>query len=237
MDHAIWAIFYGLPVDGGKDYLKWFHEVHIPEVLTRKGYLWSAHYEAAYPGDRYQKITEARVRSNDPSLESGSGYVALFGGEWSRVFFSPSLTQLKNMMDARSREMISLRVRPLEYVYALEWRTEGPESYLKDSRGTPGPVIQIGRFNAPGCDEEVEVWYAQERMVAVSQTPGCMGGRKLLAAVGPQRHGVLYEFVSLEAREAHFVPLEERRETRHFHTVHPPGIHSPFVGRRIWPPG
>jgi hypothetical protein len=236
IDHAIWAIFYGLREDGARDYLKWFHEVNIPEALSRPGYLWAAHYEAAYPGDRYQKITEARIRSNDPSLASGSGYVALFGGESTLVFFNPSPTQLKGKMDAKSSEMISVRVRPLEYVYVLEWRTEGLESHRSDPRGTPGAAIQMGRFDAPGYDEEVEVWYAQERMVAVSQTPGCMGGRKLLAAMGPQRHGVLYEFTSLEARETHFVSLEETRGTRRFHTVHPPGTHSPFVGRRIWPP-
>ena len=96
--------------------------------------------------------------------------------------------------------MLDLRVRPRAWVYTVEWRIEGPESRSRDARGIPAPVIQMGRFNVPRDDEEdLESWYAQERMPMVSRTPGCVGGRKLLAAAGDPKHAVLYEFISLEA--------------------------------------
>ncbi|MBT4093823.1 MAG: hypothetical protein HOE85_07650, partial [Nitrospinaceae bacterium] len=50
MDKAIWAIFYDLPEEGREAYFEWFHGVHIPEKLTRPGYLWAAHYEVVHPG-------------------------------------------------------------------------------------------------------------------------------------------------------------------------------------------
>ena len=34
------------PKEGRDEYLSWLHEVHIPEALSRKGYLWAAHYQA-----------------------------------------------------------------------------------------------------------------------------------------------------------------------------------------------
>ena len=131
--------------------------------------------------------------------------------------------------------MISRRTGPVSYVHTVEWRTEGPEFTKKDRKGVPGPIIQLGCFDASGREEELGAWYAQERKVLVSKTPGCIEGRKLLAAAGIQRHGVLCGFISLEVRNAHFLPLEETDWTARIHPylVHPQG--SAFVGRGIWP--
>ena len=236
MDNGIYAVFYDLPEAGRKEYLNWFHEVHIPKALSRPGYLWAAHYEAAFPGERFQNIIKALPRSKGPGLASGTGYLALLGGESTCTFFDPSPSQLMEHIDAESSEMIARRINPLEYIFAVEWRTDAPDSHRRDSRGTLGPIIQMGRFDVLGHDDELEAWYSQERMKLLSRTPGAMGGRKLLVAAGAQRHAVLYEFISLEARAAHFVSIEETEATRRMHSfsVHPPG--SPFVGKRIWPP-
>ena len=45
MENAIWTIFYDIPDEGRNSYLSWLNEVHIPELLSRPGYLWAAHYE------------------------------------------------------------------------------------------------------------------------------------------------------------------------------------------------
>jgi len=70
--------------------------------------------------------------------------------------------------------------------------------------------------------------------------PGCIGARKLLATAGWGKHSILYEYTSLDAREARFVPHEEEAHDATSWTarvlaqlVHAPC--SPAVGRRIWP--
>ena len=237
MGNAILAVFYDLLEESRNKYMSWFHEVYIPESLSRYGYLWAAHYEAAPPGQRFQKVLDALGRSNDPGQSSGTGFAALFGGESTRVFFNPNSTQRKKLESSETKEMLDLRIRARAWVYTVEWHIEGPESRKRDERGIPAPAIQMGRFNAPRDDEEdLESWYAQERMPLVSRTPGCIEGRKLLAAAGDPKHGVLYDFLSLETRDSHFVPVEETEWSGRVHRylVHPPG--SPFVGRRIWPP-
>jgi hypothetical protein len=237
MDNAILAVFYDLS-EGSRDrYLRWFHEVHIPELFSLYAGLWAAHYEAAPAGRRFQKVLDVLGRSDDPGQSSGSGFVALLGGESTRTFFDPNPARLKNLQAPETQEMLGLRSRPRAWVYTVEWRIEGPESRSREEGGTPAPAIQMGRFNAPrDKEEDLGSWYARERLPMVSRTPGCVGGRKLLAAAGDPKHAVLYEFLSMEAREAHFVPLEETEWSGRIHkyVVHPPG--SPFVGRRIWPP-
>ena len=237
MDNAIFAVFYDLSEGSRDKYLSWFHEIHIPELCSLYGCLWAAHYEAAPSGQRFQKVLDALGRSNDPGQSSGTGFVALLGGESTRTFFNPSPAQFKKIQIPETQEMLGLRSHPRAWVYTVEWRIEGPESRRREEGGTPAPAIQMGRFNAArDKEEDLGAWYAQERLPLVSRTSGCVGGRKLLAASGDPKHAVLYEFLSMEARETHFVPLEETEWSGRIHkyVVHPPG--SPFVGRRIWPP-
>lgn len=234
MDRAVWAIFYDLPEEGREEYLTWFHEVHIPEKLARPGYVWAAHYEAKPPGARFERIAARLRRSDDPALASGTGFVALFGGETTRAFYDPSPAQLRERQSSETRRMADARIRARGLILCEEWRVEGPEA--REAPGVPAPAMQMGRYDAGRRDEDLQAWYAQERMAGVARTPGCVGARKYLAATGAPRHAVLYEFSSLAAREAHYVALEETEWTRRVHgyLVHPPG--SPLVGSRIWPP-
>ena len=50
MDQGIWAIWYDIAGEHRNEYIHWFHEVHIPEKLSRPGYLWAAHYELGHGG-------------------------------------------------------------------------------------------------------------------------------------------------------------------------------------------
>lgn len=235
MDNAVWAVFYDLPEKGRDEYLSWFHEVHIPEKLSRPGYRWAAHYENAPAGERFQKVLDRLGRSDDPALASGTGFIALFGGETTRTFLDPSPSQLMDRASPETREMIERRIRPLGLILCEEWRVDGPDADKRGPDRSLAPAIQMGRYDGNGNDEDLEAWYAQERMIAIERTRGCVGARKLLAAVGDPRHSVLYEFVSLEDRETHFVPIEETIWSQKVqrYLIHPPG--SPVVGRRIWP--
>ena len=236
MDKAIWAIYYDLPREGRKEYLDWFHRVHIPEKLARPGYVWAAHYEVVPPGKAFEKVLARLGREEDPALASGAGFIALFGGESTRTFHDPSPAQLKERQSAETREMVSRRINALGLIFCEEWRIEGPSAASREAEDVLSPAIQMGRYDAQGNDADLQAWYAQERMPGVERTEGCVGARKLLASSGAPRHSVLYEYVSLEAREENYVALEETEWTHRVHgyLLHPPG--SPLVGSRIWPP-
>ena len=220
MDCGMWAIWYGLDDAQRSEYESWFHEVHIPEKLARPGYLWAAHYV----------------------LNEAKGYLALFGGVSAHTFLAPSPAQLAQRQSAETRRFIQMRQQPAACIFAEEVRVDGPDVKLRGANGTPGPVIQLGNYNAasPAVEDDLGAWYAQERLPLLSKLPGCIGARKLLAAVGAHKHGILHEFVTLEMREKHFGPHEAQAHDPNtwMGRVRPQLAHaarSPAIGRRIWP--
>lgn len=224
MDRGIWALWYDLPEEHKPEYLAWFHEVHIPEKLTRPGYLWAAHYELAHDGH-------------------DKGYLALFGGGSAHTFLNPSPGQLAERQGELTRRMIGLRREASACILAEETRVDGPDAALRGPGLTPGPVIQMGNYNAasPAVEDDLGAWYAQQRLPLLATLPGCIGARKLLASVGAFKHAIFHEFVSLELRARHFGPHEaEAHDPRTWmgrvraQLVHAP--RSPAVGSRIWPP-
>ena len=230
MENAIWAIFYDVPDDIRSAYLDWFHNVHLPQTLSRPGYLWAAHYEVI------PRVERSRLNYSDaPPLPMDSGYALMLGGESTRTFFDPSPSQLEAGYDPETREMLGRRTGSVSYIYTVEWRINGPDSEKGDPSGMPAPFMQTGCFDASGQDEDLGAWYTQERMDLWSRTPGSVSGRKLLAAAGPQRHAVLYDFVSRELHATNFPPLNQTEWTARVHgyLIHPRG--SAMVGRRIWP--
>ena len=82
MSDAIWIIMYDLKHDRETEYLEWFDEVHIPEKLARPGYTWASHYQVLPDGG--ETVSGGRDR----------GYIAMFGGEATSVFYNPSPAQL-----------------------------------------------------------------------------------------------------------------------------------------------
>ena len=231
MENAIWTTIYDFPKEGRDEYLTWLHEKHIPEALSRKGYLWAAHFQLM-PNKHQSKVG----RSKASAIPVETGFAIFFGGESTRTFLNPGPTQFEKGYTGKTREMIGRRIRPMTYVHTVEWHTEGPESGRGGPTGMPGPFIQMGLFDASGQDEDLGTWYVQERMALWSRTPGCVRGRKLLATVGPERHSVLYDFTSLELRKQYFPALNSTEWSLRLHPylVHPPG--SSFLGKRIWPP-
>ena len=244
MDRGIWAIWYELAdvVAERSEYLDWFHRVHIPEKLSRPGYLWAAHYELGHGGARFQKVVDGLVHTPERALGRGRGFLALFGGFTAHTFLNPSPGQLKSRQDDATRRMIGMRREVYSCIFAEETRVDGPELARRGPGITPGPFVQMGNFNVARHDleDDVGAWYAQHRLPFMATMPGCIGARKLLATAGWGKHSILYEYVSLEAREQHFVPHEEQAHDAASWTarVLPQLVHapcSPAVGRRIWP--
>jgi hypothetical protein len=245
MDRGIWAIWYELPAGAGvrSEYLDWFHNVHIPEKLSRPGYLWAAHYELGHGGARFQRVVDNLVYAQEQGLGRGRGLLALFGGLTAHTFLNPSPSQLRERQDALTRRMIGVRQETYSCVFAEEARVDGPEAARRGPGITPGPYVQMGNFNVSShrLEEEVGAWYAQHRLPFMASMPGCIGARKLLATAGWGKHSILYEYVSLEAREERFVPHEEQAHDPASWTARilPQLVHapcSPSVGRRIHPP-
>ena len=220
MDRGIWAIWYDVDDEHRPDYEAWFHEVHIPEKLSRSGYMWAAHY----------------------ALEAGKGFLALFGGETTHTCLNPSPAQLATRQSRETRRCIAMRRNPAACILGEEARVDGPDAARRGAKGTPGPVIQLGNYNAasPAVEDDLGGWYAQERLPLLAKLPGCLGARKMLATVGAYKHAILHEFVSIEMREKHFGPHEAQAHdpTTWMGRVRPRLTHaprSPAIGRRIWP--
>ena len=63
MDRGIWAIWYGLDDVQSPEYERWFHEVHIPEKLSRPAfnYFW---YEGGLKPNKPEFITDSELSNS-----------------------------------------------------------------------------------------------------------------------------------------------------------------------------
>ena len=122
---------------------------------------------------------------------------------------------------------------------AEEARVEGPETAQRNGKLTTGPCIQMGSFNSGlyTDEDELSAWYAQWRLPTMKHLKGCIGARKLVSVSG---WVILYEWVSVEARNAIFVNHEASNPEMEDWTDrvvrkldHAPG--SPNLAHRLWP--
>ena len=113
---------------------------------------------------------------------------------------------------------------------------DGPAVALRAPGITPGPVIQFGTFNINALENETEMnaWYARSRLPLVARGEGNLGARRLVSIAGWPKHGILYEFASLEFAEKNLADPSEWTRRVVDNLVHAP--HSPTLGVRIWPP-
>jgi len=235
LDRGIWITWYDLP-DAGRDaYLSWLHQVYMPWLLQRPGYLWAAHYASIEKGD-------VRRHTDDPSVPAGTRYLLLVGAEHAHVFGTPGPSRLAAELLPEGRQLIGLRQGERVNLMAEVTRIEGPRSALYDSSRGLGPCIQLGSFNcAWQHEEEMLAWYAQARMPAMATTPG--GGiriRKLASIAGWAKHAILYEFESVAARNEYFAAHQHLPDMKPWldwvgqWLVHAPGSSS--LAQRLWPP-
>lgn len=233
MDRAIWAITYDLAADLSPsrraDYLAWFHETHIPEKLARPGYVWAAHYRLVG--------ADLAKRGAENEARRAESYLALFAGATSRVFFDPSLSQLKERQDDLTRTMIGCRSTAQAFILTEEWREEAAGGV----DGPPPAVVDLSLFDVQGgkesigADEAVGAWAAQELAPRLSGAPGLVALRKLICVQGPARHGILLGFGDLGARNAAAAEIAATEGGRRLAETTKPHARSPVVGLRVWP--
>jgi len=237
MDRGIWATWYDLPETGREDYISWLNEIHIPEMLSRSGYLWAAHVKNDTSEAREQRLHSRLTHTNDPSVPAGNNYLMLFGAENPHTFVDPSPAEMQAKMSSEILSMLNRRVGARSCVFVEVERVDGPEVKTRAPGITPGTIIQLGSFNINAVENEDEMgtWYSRSRLPLMAPMTGCVGARKLVSISGWAKHAILYEFVSLEAVEKYFVDTDEEWSGQVVaNLVHAP--HSPGLGVRIWPP-
>jgi hypothetical protein len=230
-----------LPHDGSDTYLTWMHEHYIPGLLERPGYLSASHFAAVDKGARQTNARDARNNTDDPEVPRGDRYILVVGARDANVFGDPAPSALHNALPADAKTMLAMRIGERMNIMVESARVEGPEAKTFGSGMVLAPCIQLGAYNCPWQnEEEMLAFYAQWRMPAMGRTPGCVRIRKLASVSGWAKHGVLYEFTSVEARNKHFIAHEDGRPdikawgdkvTKTL--THAPGSSS--LAYRLWP--
>ncbi|HBK81099.1 MAG TPA: hypothetical protein DDZ83_15770 [Nitrospinae bacterium] len=237
MDRGIWATWYDLPGEGKEEYISWLHEVHLPEALKRPGYLWAAHVANIWDEEREKNKGKNLTHTDDASVPAGNDYLLLFGAALPTTFLDPSPAQLTEKRTSEEREMFGRRIGERSCIFMERDRIDGFEANTRAPGITPGPAIQIGTFNINALENEDELgsWYAQVRMPRLEEMEGCVGARNLISVSGWPKHGIMYEWVSLESLTKNFTTESvERSRNAVKSLIHAPG--SPTLGERIWPP-
>jgi hypothetical protein len=242
MDRAIWITWYDLPSDSCDDYLSWLQDCYLPGLLARPGLLWASHYECVKKESRPATHREIALhRTKDASVPAGSRYILLAGARHANEFANPVPSALHAGLSSESRKMLSLRIGERVNIMAEAARVEGPDAEHYADGMALAPCIQLGTFNCSYLhEEEMLAWYAQWRMPAMRKMPGCIRVRRLASVAGWAKHGVLYEFSSLQARNQHFVAHEDQDPAMMKWSdqivqklVHAPG--SSALACRTWP--
>ncbi len=238
MDRGLWITWYDLPDAGREEHLAWVHGSYIPRQLKRPGFHWAAHYVT----EKQPEAVHSRLRhTTDSAVPSGNDYILIFGAATAHAYADPIPGKTRPEPSQEERRMMAMRSGARVNIYAEEARTDGPDVQLRGNAGL-SPCIQLGSFNAGAWQDENELlsWYAGFRLPGMAATPGCIGIRKLVSVSGWAKHGVLYEFVSKEARSAHFRAHENADPELAAWTdrlvrtlVHAPG--SANTAYRIWP--
>jgi hypothetical protein len=234
-DAGIYALWYDLALETKDEYVAWLHGTHLPAMLQRHGYLWAAHVENVTSPEREARNATRLTRTSDASVPVGFEYLLLYGAENAHVFADPSPSELLQAADATAREMFSRQLRSRECIFVEVERVDGPDAATRRPGITPGPIIQLGTFNSNTLANETEMstWYSRSRLPLVKTPAGSVGARKLVTISGWAKHGILYEFSSLEAAESGLVDTTDWSRRVVDSLVHAP--HSPTLGRRIWP--
>ena len=175
-------------------------------------------------------------------MGTGSQFLALVGAATPHVFFKPTAAQKAEGATSEYKEMSGRRIGARLCIFSEVVRIDGPEAGERVAGTTPGPAIQMGSFRTKTLEDEFDVsgWYTNYRLPAIAKMPGAIGARRLACIYGWPKHGVLYEYTSLDARLQHFQVHESLGETEGqwtnrviTYTIHAPG--SPSVARRLWP--
>ncbi|MDO9435826.1 hypothetical protein [Hydrogenophaga sp.] len=244
MDNGLWATWYDLDDQDRDTFLSWMHGSYLPYLQGLPGHAWVAHYRNVGTGPALATYHDiAGHAPGDQKIATGSQYVVLVGAASSHSFFHPYVMD-RIEPDGQAREMLAKRRGMRTVIFAEEARVNGPAGHARLPGSTPAPAIQFGTYSIQSPEAELDLgcWYAQQRFPVMARMQGSVLTRKYLSSSGWAKHGIMYEFESLEARTRQFEEPEESKivDPKEWTgrivrtTLHTPG--SPVVGERIWPP-
>ena len=236
MDLGLWITWYDLPEAGRDEYCSWLHQNYVPAMLKRPGFLWGAHY-----AEVANKIKSAApAHTDDPSVPTGSRYMLLFGAENTDVFGDPLPNEINASLPEADRKMLALRTGERVNLMTEYGRVEGPAAKTYQGGMMLSDCIQLGTYNTTWQnEEELLAYYKQGRLPHMAVMPGCVRTRKLASVAGWAKHGVLYEFTSLEARNKNFIGHGDAKMKAWSANMVPRLMHAPGsanLALRIWPP-
>ena len=235
MDQGLYASWYDIAPDAEETYLTWLHGTYLPGMMRRPGYLWAAHVRNVIDPEREAASARRLVHTTDASVGTGFGFLLMFGAEDAHRFVDPSMEEIAAELDEVGRRLLAMRIGERSAIFVDAGRVEGPSSRKRAPGITPGPVIQFGTFNINDVANETEMnaWYARSRLPLVEAKEGNVGARRLVSISGWPKHGILYEFESLEDAARNLVDPSDWTRKVVDNLVHAP--HSPTLGVRIWP--
>jgi hypothetical protein len=152
MTTGTWLLFYDIAAADRDHHVDWFHRCHIPEKLARLCYRSAVRFEAL------------PISGNSDLYR----FIAIFGGNSTRVFLDPSAAQLKLTQSDDTRAMMALRQNPSSAILAHEWSWPAPgDTGAHHATGAlnvamNAPYIQILTVKAGGHDEDVGGLCAQK---------------------------------------------------------------------------
>ncbi len=236
MDRGIRAIWYDLPEGSKQEYLDWLQREHLPAMLRRPGYLWAAHVENVDSPEREEHSYRRLTHTEDPAVPQGFRYLLLLGAADPHALVDPSPAEVEAELSQEARRMLGLMQAAREAIFVEVSRVDGPDARQRRPGITPGPVIQFGTFNVNAVENETEMntWYSRSRFPLIEPLEGTVGARRLVSLSGWPKHGILYEFTSLEAAQRNLADPSEWSRKVVDSLVHAP--HSPTLGVRVWPP-
>jgi hypothetical protein len=241
MDRGLWITWYDLPQADQDDYLRWLHERYIPQMQARTGALWAAHYASVPKGSVRFRRSGHRPETSDPDVPRGDRYILIFGARSAHAFGNPTPSEAHASLPASDRKMLATRIGERVNIMTEVARVHGPEGAACPDGRVPAPWIQFGSFQcAIEGEEEALAYYAKWRMPAMTKLPGSVRTRTLASVAGWAKHAILYEFVSLEARnhfeEVHEDGDENREWTDRVFSYFTRAPGSSNVAKRLWPP-
>ena len=239
-DRALWIAWYDVAPAARADYLVWLHQSHLPALLGRGGYLWAAHYATV---ERMQTLRRENAAEHPAvaGVPRGRQFLLLIGAEDANVFGASPPQAPAAALPAAERKMLALRSNERINIMVETARVNGPEERAYGGGMGGAPCIQLGSFNCALEDEqEMLAWYAQSRMPAMTGLAGSVRTRKLASVAGWAKHAILYEYVSLEARNKGYLALEagDAAAKAWADRMVPKLIHAPGsanLATRLWP--
>lgn len=239
---ALRAEWYDIDLSDKGPFLLWLHAEYLPRLSKIAGVVWVGHYEIAekVPASPVKSNRPSRQETSDPAVPTGSQFVLLTATADLDLLLLPSSALARMESDAAAR--LAIRKAYRDAVFIEEECIQGPSNGEFPSTAAP-PAMQLGNFivRTPADERELARYYRLHRFPQIAATSGCIRGRKLLSVAGWPKHGILYEFTSMnpgdelfESRFNNAIPGKTWTGPHVLsYVVHAPN--APHAGRRLWP--